>query len=245
MDGMYIRVRDKQEIRQYVWQRLDRAGVLNSGHVYDRIPDFKRSLNASTRVCDLDVWKQASIIKSNPDKAQRPLRQYALEQGKTVYMAVPRLREERCFIALDTSLGASVEVLATIEGAIKHGRLVAPEEMDAVDMVISGSVAVNREGIRIGKGGGFADLEYAMAVSVGVVNSETPVLTTVHDLQILDEVLPTTRHDVAIDYIVTEYEAIHCKRQVGRPDRIYWEDLEDAKIQEIPLLVKLRQELNN
>ena len=242
---MVRNVRDKQAIREFVWERLDKARALNSGRVYDRIPDFKSSAAAAILVCELDVWKQASVVKSNPDKAQRPLRQYALEGGKIVYMAVPRLREERCFVALEASLGASAETLSTIEGAMKYGRLVSLEEMRSVDLVISGSVAVNREGIRIGKGGGFADLEYAMAVSVGVVNNETPVLTTVHDLQILDEQFPSTRHDVSMDYIVTENEIINCNRQIPRPNGIYWEDLEASKIQEIPLLMKLSGELNN
>jgi 5-formyltetrahydrofolate cyclo-ligase len=160
-------------------------------------------------------------------------------------MAVSRLREERCFVAFEASLGASAETLSTIGGAMKYGRLVSPEEMGSVDLVISGSVAVNREGIRIGKGGGFADLEYAMAVSVGVVNDETPVLTTVHDLQILDKPLPSTRHDVSLDYIVTEHETIDCNRQIPRPNGIYWDDLEASKIQEIPLLMRLKRELNN
>jgi 5-formyltetrahydrofolate cyclo-ligase len=30
-------------------------------------------------------------VKANPDSAQWPVRQRALEDGKTVYMAVPRL----------------------------------------------------------------------------------------------------------------------------------------------------------
>jgi len=238
-------IRDKQSIREFVWERLDKAGVLNSGRVYDRIPDFKTSLAAATLGCDLDVWRQASVIKSNPDKAQRSLRQYALEQGKTVYMAVPRLREERCFVELDPSSGVPAETLSTIEGAVEYGQLVCPEDMKSIDLVISGSVAVNREGIRIGKGGGFADLEYAMAVSVGVMNKDTPVVTTVHDLQILDELFPSTRHDVSVDYIVTEHEIIHCNHQISRPDGIYWDDLEDSKIQEIPRLIRLKRELNN
>lgn len=40
-------------------------------------------------------------------------------------------------------------------------------------------------GWRIGKGEGYADLEYAMMVSMGAVSKETPVVTIVHDCQVL------------------------------------------------------------
>ena len=68
-----------------------------------------------------------------------------------------------------------------------------------------------------------------------------------HDInyRILDEPLPSTRHDVSLDYIVTEHETINCNRQTPRPNGIYWEDLEASKIQEIPLLMRLSRELNN
>ena len=43
---------------------------------------------------DLPTWHAARVIKGNPDKAQRPVRRQALAEGKVVYMAVPRLKQE-------------------------------------------------------------------------------------------------------------------------------------------------------
>ncbi|MFQ6028441.1 MAG: 5-formyltetrahydrofolate cyclo-ligase, partial [Dehalococcoidia bacterium] len=175
------------------------------------------------------------------DKAQRPLRQRALEEGKLLYMAVPRLRQEQCFVELDPArISASPQQAATISGAFRCGRLVLVEEMQPVDLVTSGSVAVNREGVRIGKGGGFADLEYGLAAAAGIVAPNTPVISTVHPMQVLPEALPLTRHDVPLDYVVTPDETIRCSGNLSHPSGIYWEDLEEAKIAEIPLLQKLR-----
>ena len=39
-------------------------------------------------------------------------------------------------------------------------------------------------GWRIGKGEGFADLEYAMMASMGAVDENTIIVTTVHDCQV-------------------------------------------------------------
>jgi 5-formyltetrahydrofolate cyclo-ligase len=235
-------MRDKWAIRESVWTALEQAGVVRTKNVHDKIPHFKGDEEAARRVFDLEVWRQARVIKSNPDKAQRPLRQRALEEGKVVYMAVPRLRDERCFVELDPArLDTTPAKASTISGASRYGRPVYVEEMRPVDLVISGSVAVNREGVRIGKGGGFADLEYGLAVAAGIVSPDTPVISTVHSMQVLDEDLPITHHDVPLDYVVTPEETITCPRRVPHPQGIYWEDLDEKKIAEIPLLRKLRE----
>ena len=63
-----------------------------------------------------------------------------------------------------------------------------------VDLFVVGSVAVDTRGRRIGKGEGFADLEFAMGASHHhAVGPETVVVTTVHDVQVFDpEHLPGT-----------------------------------------------------
>ncbi len=92
------------------------------------------------------------------------------------------------------------------------------------------SVAVNRGGTRIGKGGGYADLEFGLATAAGIVGQDTPVVTTVHPVQLLDEELPWTHHDVPLSYIATPHETIFCDGEFPRPVGIYWEDLDQSKI---------------
>ncbi len=233
-------MRDKDSIREEIWTALEQAKVARAKSVHDKIPHFKGAEAAADLVAGLEVWQRARVVKSNPDKAQRPLRQRALEDGKTVYMAVPRLRKEQCFVELDpAALSISPAKASTISGAARAGRPVYVEEMRPVDLVISGSVAVNRQGVRIGKGGGFADLEYGLAVAAGVVVPGTPVVSTVHAMQVLDEDLPMTHHDVPLDYVVTPEEIIRCAGGIPTPAGIYWEDLDPQKISEIPLLQKL------
>lgn len=239
-------MRDKWAIREEVWTALETAGVVRGKSVHDKIPHFFGCDDAALKVSDLPEWRNARAVKSNPDQAQRPLRQLALEHGKLLYMAVPRLKDERVFIELDP---ARPEVeprkASTISGAFKVGRPVYVHEMQPVDLVISGSVAVNRQGVRIGKGGGFADLEYGLAAAAGILAPSTPVISTVHPMQVLDEDLPWTQHDVPLDIVVTADEVIRCDQRGGdlpRPQGIYWEDLDERKIRSIPLLVKLRSE---
>ena len=161
-------------------------------------------------------------------------------------MAVPRLKDERVFIELDpTRPEVDPKKASTISGAFRVGRPVYVSEMQPVDLVVSGSVAVNRQGVRIGKGGGFADLEYGLAAAAGILTPQTPVISTVHAMQVLEEDLPWTQHDVPLDVVITVDEVIRCDQGSGdlpRPQGIYWEDLDERKIRSIPLLVKLRAE---
>ncbi|MCK4443107.1 MAG: 5-formyltetrahydrofolate cyclo-ligase, partial [Thermoplasmata archaeon] len=151
--------------------------------VKGRIPNFIGAEEAARKLTELEEWKNARVIKSNPDSPQRPVRENALNDGKIVYMAVPRLRELKCFIELDPRfLGSNITKASTIKGAFKYGQNVHPEEMKKVDIVIAGSVAVDKKGGRIGKGGGYSDLEFAIAREFHLIQEGTPVVTTVHPI---------------------------------------------------------------
>jgi 5-formyltetrahydrofolate cyclo-ligase family len=102
-----------------------------------------------------------------------------------------------------------------------------------VDLGVCGSVAVNRQGARIGKGGGFSDLEVAFLVEAGVIRPDTVLATTVHTLQVVDEPIPETIHDFRVDLIVTPRETIWCA-EPHRPPGIPWEHLNQDKIDQVP-----------
>jgi 5-formyltetrahydrofolate cyclo-ligase len=230
----------KQEIREAVWSLLQAEHVARFPGARGRIPNFTGAEQCAVHVADLEVWKTARFIKANPDSPQRAIRHLALKQGKTIYMAVPRLRDEKCFIELDPGLlGKSAYKASSIKGAFELGRQVAVTQMKPVDLILCGSVAVRRNGARIGKGGGYSDLEYAIALEMGIVTSHTPIITTVHPLQIVTDKISLKPHDIPVDFIVTPDEIIDCKTKLGKPEGIYWEYLDDEKISAIPLLKKM------
>ena len=105
---------------------------------------------------------------------------------------------------------------ASISGAARHGRPVSIGQMRSVDLVVCGSVAVNRKGQRVGKGGGYSDLELALLIERGPIGDATVIVTTVHPLQVLDEDLPETDHDFRVDLIMTPEEVIRVSRRRRR-----------------------------
>jgi 5-formyltetrahydrofolate cyclo-ligase len=159
-------------------------------------------------------------------------------------MAVPRLAEPDPFFLLDPDhLADKPRTAASIKGASRSARRVAVADLTPVDLVVTGCVAVGEDGARLGKGGGFADLEFALAGAAGLIGARTVVVTTVHELQVRPaKAIPTTGHDVPVDIIVTPDRVIDCRKRRGpRPTSgIDWAELTDEKINAIPLLRAMR-----
>src|SRR5260221_727182 len=91
----------KAEIREKVWTTIEREGVARFPWARGRIPNFDGADRAAQLLRELAVWRRALVVKVNPDAPQLAVRRLALAEGKILYMAVPRLRAEKCFIELD------------------------------------------------------------------------------------------------------------------------------------------------
>jgi len=165
-------MRSKEKIRQDVWHAMEREGVSRFPGAEGRIPNFAGAKAAAERLAKHPAWVAAEVMKVNPDSPQTHARRLALEAGKTLVMAVPRLRDEHPFRLLNPKLFNAEELreAATIKGALKYGRVIDLEEVPQLDFVLTGAVGVNLKGARIGKGGGFSDLEYGLLFEVGKVD---------------------------------------------------------------------------
>lgn len=229
----------KQAVREDTWARLQRAHVARFPGARGRIPNFVGAEAAAARLATLTEWRTAMVIKANPDSPQLPVRSRALSDGKRLYVAVPRLRSEKPFVLLDPArLRVSPRQAASIAGGSRAGFAVSIARMEHIDLVVCGTVAVNRRGVRVGKGGGFSDLEFALLAQAGLIDGETTIATTVHPLQVVDGTLPETAHDFRVDLIVTPDQVIRARRS-HRPTGILWNDLDDEKLAAVPVLKRL------
>jgi len=232
---------EKQALRDRVWDELEDSGEARFPYPpHGRIPNFAGADDAADRLADTDAWKDASAIKSNPDAPQLPVRRAALRAGKTVYMAVPRLRDEECFLRLDPAAIDDIDHATTIGGSAEVGVQVHPEAMPPIDLIVAGSVAVTEAGARVGKGEGYSDLEYGVLQAFDLVDRSTTVATTVHERQVVDESVPVDSHDVPLDLVVTPERTIETETPHDRPDGLDWTALSEERIDEIPVLDALR-----
>uniref|UniRef100_A0A8C3P333 Methenyltetrahydrofolate synthase domain-containing protein n=1 Tax=Cyanoderma ruficeps TaxID=181631 RepID=A0A8C3P333_9PASS len=234
----------KWDIREKVWEHLEASGLAEFPRpVRGRIPNFKGAPRAAARLLALPEFQAARRVKINPDAPQRNARFLTLEARKTLLVPTPRLRTG-LFNRIVPPPGATKEILrrcATSQGVRDYSVPVGLEGKAQVDLVVVGSVAVSEKGWRIGKGEGYADMEYAMMVSMGAVQEDTPVVTIVHDCQVLDigEEL-VDDHDLSVDYILTPTRTIqtNCKRP--KPRGIMWHKVSSEMLGKIPILKTLR-----
>ncbi len=238
-------MRSKREIRALIWDRLQQAGVARPPlPPHGRIPNFQGAERAAERLAATPEWRRARVVKINPDSPQRPVRYRALSEGKTVVMPTPRLRSG--FLLLDHHRipPGRLREASTIRGAFKYAtplpRVEDLARIGRIDLIVEGSVAVNRWGERLGKGEGYAELEYAILLELGLIEREVPIATTVHDLQVLEERLPQDPYDVPVDYIYTPTRSIKTTDRPPRPPGILWSLLSREKLEEIPLLAELK-----
>ena len=237
---MENRDREKEEVRERVWSRLEESGEALFPGARGRIPNFRGAAAAADRLAATPEWRRARVVKCNPDAPQRPVRLRALREGKVVFMAVPRLAERKCFWKLYPKRldGSALPAAATIRGAARLATPVGPRELPHVDLIVAGSVAVNRKGVRVGKGGGYSDLEFAIGREVGAIDETTVVATTVHRLQLLDRALPATAHDFFVEVIATPDSILRPRRR-RQPRGVLPDHLTDGHRREIPALREL------
>jgi len=204
-----------------------------------RIPNFVGAEIAAAKLRQLEEYKRARVIFCNPDSPQRPVREFALKDGKILVMATPRLKKG--FLLLDPRKipSSAYSRASTIRGAFEYGKLVEPWRLLAINLKVMGSVAVSPEGGRLGKGHGYSDIEYVILREVGAISEETPLVTTVHDLQIVPTI-PIQENDVPVDIIVTPGRVIRCPRR-PRPKGIIWSMVSREMMEAIPVLKDIRK----
>lgn len=196
---------EKKRLREEIWRQMQEKGIAKFPlPCYGRIPNFYGAEKAAENLKKLEEWKKARIIFANPDSPQKKIRENALKEGKTVIMASPRLKHGFIIVRPEKVLGKE-RFAATIRGAFTYGEKTT--SIPKPDLVIAGSVAVDLQGHRLGKGGGYGDRELKM---IRENFGKILVVTTVHDVQIVDYV-PNEPHDEKVDLIVTPSRTIRVK----------------------------------
>jgi 5-formyltetrahydrofolate cyclo-ligase len=230
----------RESLRQKIWREMEEKNIARFPRpVYGRIPNFVGAEQAAEKLINTDIFRRAQVVKVNPDSPQKPVREAVLRKGKILIMPTPRI--SRGFLVLDPKKisPALYSVAATIQGAFRYGAPIHPSEIPEVDLIVAGSVAVSVYGERLGKGEGYSELEYSILKEFNKVSEETPMTTTVHDVQVVDFHIPLEPWDFTVDYIFTPTRSIRCVGERKRPPGLLWQYLDKEKIDEIPLLKEM------
>lgn len=203
-----------------------------------RIPNVKDADAAAERLAQTPEWQRASVVKVNPDAPQRGVRFRALKQSKILLMPTPRLREG--FLLLDPVRIPPNRLFAasSISGAVGLAQPVGLDALPRIDLLVFGSVAVTARGDRVGKGEGYAELEFAVLRTLGRVPEDVVIATTVHDAQVV-EAIPREAFDVPLDLICTASRTLRVAHRGPRPEGVLWEHLPAERRGEMPILEEL------
>ncbi len=146
-------------------------------------------------VLTLNTWKQAKTVFIYISVGREPdthdLLQAALSEGKT--LAVPLTHADGVMDA---------HVITTFDD-LRPGRLNIPEpgadapilEPDQIDLIIVPCIAADRQGLRLGHGGGYYDRYLVMV--------KCPTVCLCRE-KLIQKTLPHDAYDIPVDIVVTE-----------------------------------------
>lgn len=240
----------KWTIRKRIWDLMEAEDIARQPRpVHHRIPNFDGAEIAAERLAELPEFKDAQCVKVNPDTPQKAVRYRVLGEGKTLLTPQPRLRTGFFSTLKADTLPPDVTISDVVvsKGVAKHGTPVTLHDEYTVDLVVVGSTAVcPNTGARVGKGEGFAELEWGILSLQGNLDaSGCLVVTTVHDEQVVED-MPEgqlTKHDVPVDIIVTPTRTIRVPNRAPKPSGVYWDLLSPQKLAQIKVLRDLKQEI--
>jgi 5-formyltetrahydrofolate cyclo-ligase len=236
----------KASVRERVWAELRKVAVPDSRFHFDFgefIADFDGGDAAVARLVAHPFYQGANYIFITPDNCLDRLRLKALQDGKTVLMTTYAIR--RGFFLLDPKKIAPDHYLyaSTLDGMERVGTPVTLAEiarLPMVDYMVTGTGAINHEGVRFGKGHGFFDAEWGMLFKLGRITPSTPSAAVVHDCQVLAEKLTPDVFDTVADVIFTPTRTI----EVASPQKptcgILWDRMDPHMLATIPPLQELK-----
>jgi 5-formyltetrahydrofolate cyclo-ligase len=192
------------------------------------VPDFEGRERCDRQLVTLPEYEGARTVFVAPDNSLEDLRHRALAEGKR--LLVPTYAMRRGFVLLDgrTIPSADHALAATLDGMERCGPRLDLDELRAVgtvDLVLTGAVAVTRQGVHFGGGHGFVDLEWALLRQCGLATPRTPVAVSVHGCQVLEVDIRPGPHDVVADVVVTPETTHRVEAALPKPAGIVWDEI--------------------
>ncbi|ADH62987.1 5-formyltetrahydrofolate cyclo-ligase [Allomeiothermus silvanus] len=172
------------ELREYVWNTLhSRRAAAYPTPPHGHHPNFVGASRAAEKLMALEVFLKAETILAGPDQVLKPLREAILKSGKRLIM--PHPDKAHTFLLLER---LSPQVLKRVRDVAYHGKPIELHDTP-IDLVLVGSVAVDKQFGWIGKGYGFPSKHLEAAA---------PWATLAHPMMLMEELYaePERRIDV-------------------------------------------------
>lgn len=228
-----------ETIRRQVWLQLQAVARPDSRFHWDFarfIPDFEGSDTCCEQVRRTALYQDAAVLFVTPDNSLVDFRARCLQDGKT--LIVPTYGITRGFLLLERGMvpPGQEAFAATLDGLDGFGRPGDLSGLPAPELLVSGASVINHAGVRVSPGPSYFDLEWLLLSAAGLVEAGTPIMTVIHDCQLVDLALRPLSFAVAADWIITPSLTRRTGQAFSRPTPAAIRDLPWEILQEVPLL---------
>lgn len=234
-------------LRRGVWDDLQAVARPDSRfhmRFSEFIPDFEGSEQAVERLLAHAACRGVRHAFVTPDNSLVLLRQRLLAEGVGLVVSSYNMARGFWYLAPGEVPPALTRFAAWLDGLEHFGvplTLKALAALGRFDLVATGAAAVATSGVRYGRGHGWFDLEWRLFGELGLVDDRTPIVTLVHEVQVLEQALYPSPDDVLVDHIVTPARVIDIGARPPRPRRIDWSRVDEAQVLATPALRELRR----
>ena len=210
----------------------------------DFIPDFDGSAAATDRALALPACAVARHVFVTPDNSLIDLRRRLMVAGTSLVVSSYNMARGFYLLAPGCVPPAQALYAAWLDGIEHFGRAVTLADLASLGpfgFVATGASAVAASGVRFGRGHGYFDLEWRIFSDMGLVGERTPVVTLVHDVQLLDKRLYPSPNDVLADWICTPTRTLAVQRDAPRPRGVPWPEISPEQVAANPALQELQR----
>lgn len=193
------------------------------------------------RLRRISVYREAKTILMMPSPLLFQARINCLLDGKNLIMPSPALktgfyRVKPFAIAFpDLAYGTSLKGISMFGKKMPEKQLKNAE----IDLALTGCVALDRQGRRLGEGTGFFDLSMGVFAEYGGVTDETPVGCVLGPDQLSEAELSSDAWDVGVDFMVMADRDMPISRPDGLLPRLDWQVLSKKQIRKMDPLWRL------
>jgi 5-formyltetrahydrofolate cyclo-ligase len=195
---------------------------------------------AAEKLRGMREYHDAATVFATPGESLHQARINCLIDGKNLVMPGPSIREGFFLLPARSVSFKNFSAATTYRGLEKHGQLLKSDAMEklSLGLLLTGSLAVDQEGGRIGDGKGFFDLCCALLQEFGALGRNWTALTFIREEQISLDLLPQDRWDIKMSGAVTP-QRIHVFNPPCRKPAIFWDELSRDRLKRIDPLWKI------
>lgn len=240
----------KNKLRNKLWDIYQSESVFFPKPVYGSIPNFEGAIQTIPRLNILYEFEKAETIYVSNNFAYTHIRENVVSQNKKLILPRPEFYHSFCAVLDKTNIPFHYKPREFVE-LIHIKQFSKPILLDSdfkIDLLILNSLAVDiNSGFRVCCGSGnhslSSNLEYAIIRELGYVSENTPILTIVHEKQVVHDLKNTIKctYDVPVNIIITPFKTYYVKHASEKPDKIYWNLLVKNHYHEIRCLKKLKK----